>query len=93
MKIEFKGDSKAGAIVVRDNTVGMSELRCQYLFEFFDRLGRQAGTVLGAGLRLVITRQLTEAASGHLRVDGELGAGSRFTITLPCARPAVAGYG
>jgi signal transduction histidine kinase len=69
----------------------MSELRCQYLFEFFNRLGRQAGTVVGAGLGLVITRQL--AASGHLRVGSELGAGSRFTITLPCARPAVAGYG
>jgi light-regulated signal transduction histidine kinase (bacteriophytochrome) len=93
VKIEFKGDSKAGAIVVRDNTVGMSELRCQYLFEFSNRRGRWAGTVLGAGLGLVIMRQLTEAASGHLRVDCELGAGSRFTITLPCARPAVAGHG
>lgn len=93
MKIEFKGDSKAGAIVVTDNTVGMSELQCQYSFGFFNRLGRQAGTVLGAGLGLVITHHLMEAASGHLRVDSELGAGSRFTIELPCARPTVAGYG
>jgi signal transduction histidine kinase len=93
VKIEFKGDSKAGAIVVTDNTMGMSELRCRYLFEFLNRLGRQAGTVPGAGLGLVFTRQLTEAASGHLRVASELSAGSRFTITLPCARTAAAGYG
>jgi signal transduction histidine kinase len=93
VRIESTGDPKEVAIVVSYNGMGMSKLRCRYLLEPCKRPGRQAGTVLGAGLGLVITRQLMEATSGRLRVDSELGAGSRFTITLPCARPAVAGYG
>jgi len=41
----------------------------------------------GAGLGLVITRQLVDAMGGHLRVVSEPGLGSCFTIELPAAEP------
>jgi two-component system aerobic respiration control sensor histidine kinase ArcB len=37
----------------------------------------------GAGLGLVITRQLVQAMNGQLRVESEPGQGSCFTIALP----------
>lgn len=86
-KIGVTGDSQEVAIAVSDNGIGMDALQCQHMFEPFNRLGRQGDTVPGAGLGLVITRQLVEAMNGHLRVDSEPNAGSSFTITLPRSLP------
>ena len=75
-------------IEVGDNGPGMTEAQCRHLFEPFNRLGREHGSLPGSGLGLVITRQLAGAMGGTLEVASELGAGSRFTLTLPLARAA-----
>ena len=85
VRIEVKGDSEEVAIAVRDNGLGLDALQRQHLFEPFNRLGRQRAAAPGAGLGLVITRQLVEAMNGQLRVDSEPGLGSCFTIVLPSA--------
>ena len=84
-RIEVTSDSQQVAIAVRDNGMGMDALQRQHLFEPFNRLGRQLGATPGAGLGLVITRQLVEAMNGQLRVESEPGQGSCFTILLPGA--------
>lgn len=84
-KIEVTSDSQEVAIAVRDNGMGMDALQRQHLFEPFNRLGRQLAAAPGAGLGLVITRQLVEAMNGQLRVESEPGLGSCFTIALPGA--------
>jgi PAS domain S-box-containing protein len=88
-RIEVGGDAKEVTIVVSDNGLGMDAMQRQHLFEPFNRLGRQQ-VAPGAGLGLVITRQLVEAMHGQLRVDSEPGQGSRFTITLPGVPDAAA---
>ena len=84
-RIELSCDSTAVMIAVRDNGFGMDALQREHLFEPFNRLGRQHATAPGAGLGLVITRQLVETMSGRLHVASEVGSGSCFTITLPRA--------
>ncbi|MEP6876785.1 MAG: response regulator, partial [Burkholderiales bacterium] len=83
VRIEVKGDSKQVAIAISDNGMGMNALQREHLFEPFNRLGRQGAAAPGAGLGLVITRQLVEAMNGQLRVKSEPGLGSCFTIVLP----------
>ena len=82
VRIEVKGDTEEVAIVVRDNGLGLDALQLRHLFEPFNRLGRQRAAAPGAGLGLVITRQLVEAMNGQLRVESVPGLGSCFTIVL-----------
>ena len=92
-RIELKGDAQELAIAVSDNGMGMNASQCEHLFEPFNRLGREGDVALGAGLGLVITRQLVEAMHGQLRVASEPGLGSCFSIALPGAPPAAATHG
>jgi signal transduction histidine kinase len=78
-------DAHEVAIAVRDNGFGLDALQRQHLFEPYNRLGRQRAAAPGAGLGLVITRQLVEAMNGQLRVESEPGLGSCFTVVLPAA--------
>lgn len=88
------GDGAVGHVVVTDSGVGMSEEDRQHIFERFYRAdrarSRRAG---GSGLGLTIARELVVAHGGEIRVDSELGAGSRFEITLPYLPPRPAGRG
>ena len=85
-RIELKpGAAEDIEVAIRDNGLGMDAVQRQHLFEPFNRLGRQGGPAPGAGLGLMITRQLVEAMQGQLRIESEPGPGSCFTIVLPRA--------
>ena len=83
VRIDLQGDTRQVVIAVRDNGLGMSTQQRERLFEPFNRLGRERGAMPGAGLGLVITRQLVEAMNGQLRVESEPDSGSCFMIVLP----------
>jgi len=85
VRIEVSSDSRTVAIAVRDNGLGLDASQLQHLFEPFNRLGRQRAAAPGAGLGLMVTRQLVEAMSGRLQVESEPGLGSCFTVVLPRA--------
>jgi PAS domain S-box-containing protein len=82
-RIELVAGSQHVDIAVRDNGLGLHASQLQRLFEPFNRLGREQAAMPGAGLGLVITRQLVQAMNGQLRVESVAGQGSCFTITLP----------
>ena len=69
-------------IDVTDTGMGMNPDQRQRLFQPFDRLGREGGTVQGTGIGLVISRRLTELMGGRLEVESEAGIGSRFSVLL-----------
>lgn len=79
-------------IDVTDTGLGMDPAQRQRLFQPFDRLGREASSVQGTGIGLVISRRLTELMGGRLEVTSEAGVGSRFSIVLPAATEAATGH-
>jgi signal transduction histidine kinase len=73
---------------VRDNGPGIGAADQELIFDKF----RQAGDTLtekpsGTGLGLHISRQIVEHFGGRMWVESRLGAGARFSFTLP-AEPA-----
>ncbi len=78
--------AKDGAQRVRfeviDTGMGIEPGELQAIFEAFrqTRRGAQAG---GSGLGLAISRRLVRAMGGELRVESEMGRGSRFWFTVP----------
>jgi signal transduction histidine kinase/ActR/RegA family two-component response regulator len=75
------------AIDVQDQGAGLSEGQIAELFQPFNRLGAEHGSVQGSGLGLVIARSLLEAMGGSLKVESTPGRGSTFCILLPWAAP------
>ena len=73
---------------VRDSGVGMTPEQLARLYQPFERLGRETSNVEGTGLGLIITRSLVESMGGRMEIDSHPGAGTRVSITLPCAQMA-----
>ncbi|MDN3220426.1 transporter substrate-binding domain-containing protein [Pseudomonas nunensis] len=73
-------------VQVRDSGVGISEQDQQRLFEPFaqaDNSGQMARC--GAGLGLVISRQLCEMMGGSLQLSSQLGVGTQVSLSLHLA--------
>jgi signal transduction histidine kinase len=70
-------------IQVSDTGTGIAPENIPYVFERF--YSRKASCSLhnGAGLGLAISKALVEAQGGRIRVDSQLGQGTRFTVSLP----------
>lgn len=71
-------------IVVSDDGIGIAEQDIQRVFKEFQQVDsgdnrKQQGT----GLGLALTRRFAVLHGGDVRVESELGKGSRFTIDLP----------
>lgn len=73
--------------MVSDTGVGIPENNQQQLFEPFNRLGREASTIEGAGIGLAVTKTVVEAMNGKVGFSSQLSIGSRFWLDLPLAIP------
>jgi two-component system phosphate regulon sensor histidine kinase PhoR len=75
---------------VEDFGAGIPSEHLSRLFERFYRVdktrSRESG---GTGLGLSIAKHIVESHRGRMWVESELGRGSRFCFTLPCATPMV----
>ena len=69
-------------ISVSDTGIGMSPAQLAELFQPYNRLGREASSVEGVGIGLVITRQLVQMMGGDIVVNSAPDGGSEFTIEL-----------
>lgn len=69
---------------VEDSGPGIAQTHLPHLFERFYRVDssrdRQSG---GAGLGLAIAKEIVEAHQGSLKVQSEVGKGTKFTLSLP----------
>jgi predicted ATPase/signal transduction histidine kinase/CheY-like chemotaxis protein len=71
-------------ITIEDTGIGIPENKFGDIFNYFEQadgsISRKYG---GAGLGLSITKELVELHGGTMRVESQVGRGSRFIFTLP----------
>ncbi|MBI1621871.1 response regulator [Aquamicrobium zhengzhouense] len=73
---------------VTDTGPGLETGDLDRVFEEFEQAdGTSTRKHGGAGLGLAISRRIIDAMSGSITATSEFGSGSRFTISLPAARP------
>jgi signal transduction histidine kinase len=73
-----------GLIEVSDTGVGIEPDELPHIFERFYRGNRaNEARASGSGLGLAIVRSIVDIHHGSIEVESRLGAGTRFTITLP----------
>ncbi|HEY9678035.1 MAG TPA: HAMP domain-containing sensor histidine kinase [Drouetiella sp.] len=79
--------NRQATITVSDTGIGIPEKSIPYIFDRFYRVdasrSRESG---GVGLGLAIVKAMVQNHSGTIKVESNLGKGSRFVITLPLSR-------
>lgn len=88
IKLYSQEDFQAGTSWVKlwviDNGIGIASEHQERIFRVFERL-HGVEVYPGTGIGLAIVRKALEKMGGYCGVESQLGAGSRFWITLPKA--------
>ena len=69
-------------ISFQDTGAGLTPEKMAQLFQPFNRLGQEAGSVAGTGIGLVVTKQLVELMGGVMGVNSTVDKGSVFWVEL-----------
>ena len=92
--IKYSGDSKKiyvrlyknhDAVIteVEDEGIGISEKDQSKIFEEFFRVeNHESGNIAGTGLGLTVVKEIVEAHHGKVKVESEVGKGSKFSVIL-----------
>ncbi len=88
IRLTATAEGENAVLCVADTGIGIPSTDQQRIFERFYRVdvarSREAG---GTGLGLAIAKHIVDAHQGRLRVESELGKGSRFFVSLPVCPP------
>lgn len=79
VEISTKQDEKYVYISVKDNGKGMTEHEKSRIFERFYKSDESRNTK-GFGLGLALTKKIAEVHNGSIKVESELGKGSKFIL-------------
>ena len=82
------GDEGRIRVAIQDTGAGLTPEQLRSLFQPFNRLGRDRGTIEGSGIGLVLTKRLVELMGGIIGVHSTPGTGSTFWIDLRSAAPS-----
>jgi PAS domain S-box-containing protein len=88
VRLLLEQDGAWAVIRILDTGVGIAPEHLERVWEPFWQ-AQQGNTrqVGGTGLGLSVCRELSRLLGGELRVASEVGAGSEFSLRLPCLRP------
>jgi signal transduction histidine kinase len=82
--VQLRAGTDRVTIVVIDQGPGIPPAELPKLFKPFSRTSvRPIGGEKSTGLGLAIVRRIAEGHGGDVRVESEVGRGSRFLVTLP----------
>jgi signal transduction histidine kinase len=73
-------------IWIEDNGIGIDDSSQEKIFGIFER-ARGMNQYAGTGVGLAIVAKAVERMGGSHGVESEVGAGSRFWVELPAAKP------
>ena len=83
--VSLNRDPAAVRIAIRDEGLGIPAHERRDIFRKFQRgEGARTRGISGTGMGLAMVDQIVRAHSGRVEVDSTPGAGSTFTIVLPC---------
>ncbi|MFL5814505.1 MAG: PAS domain S-box protein [Bdellovibrionia bacterium] len=80
--VRVESDDRYAMLTVQDQGIGIANGDQDRIFERFER-AISMNEATGLGLGLYIVKEILEAHGGTIRVESELGKGSRFIVTLP----------
>jgi PAS domain S-box-containing protein len=82
--IKAATEGETFTICVGDTGIGIGPDEQEAIFEEFHQVASTENlAAAGTGLGLTITRTLVQIHGGNIRVESELGKGSRFLVSLP----------
>ena len=92
--IKYSGDSRkifvrlyknSGSVIteIEDEGIGIEEENLTKIFEEFFRVeGHESGNITGTGLGLTVVKEIVEGHHGKIKVESEIGKGSKFSVIL-----------
>src|SRR5262249_7002039 len=88
VKFQRELDAEGWQFVVQDSGVGVPGDQLDKIFQSFYQVDNSSTREFGgAGLGLAIVKSYVEGHGGKVRVQSELGQGSRFEVILPVSPP------
>jgi signal transduction histidine kinase len=73
----------AAVLEVSDHGIGIPPEDVEHIFEWFYRARNAPEGVLGSGIGLAGASHIIRQHGGNISVESTVGAGTRFTVTLP----------
>lgn len=84
IKVYIKEVNDYIEITIEDNGIGISEVDQAFIFNKFAQVeGNGATRATSSGIGLTLVKHIIELHSGYIKLESELGKGSKFTIGLP----------
>ena len=83
IRIGAKENREDYEFYVQDNGIGIDQGLQQEIFDIFKRLHPSDQFGGGSGVGLAIVKAAIEDQSGHVRVESNLGQGTKFIFTIP----------
>jgi len=85
VSISIEENNTMFRIKVKDTGIGISQQNIKKLFQPFERLG-QSTSIEGAGIGLMVTKELVESMGGQIGVNSKLDKGTTFWVDLAIAQ-------
>lgn len=84
--VSFRAGGERVEVCVTDTGCGIDDADMPFVFDRFYRVDRShSSTTGGAGLGLAICKRVVELHNGHIGVEANVPAGTRFSFSLPAA--------